>query len=463
MFKRFIFFFSLLIIFISVYFAYTSISFTTKILDWVATREAVRFIKLSLEKDNILDGRVLARLRDILGGEIFIYNREGQLLTSTYPDEVPEKLQVIPEQYLTVLEEGPVVKKIHLGEKVFRLVLFKARLSPTISSYFGLLLPTTFEQRIKWELTVGLVYTALSGLVFMIIVSWFLSRSITTPLERLVKVANRLGSGDLMAKAPQKGPPEVRELARALNEMSRKLNEYQQRLIETERLATAAQLAASVAHEIKNPLTSLRLAAELLCTLLKDQPDLAKRAEVILREATRLENTVQNMLKRTRKLDLSLKEVDINKLAQEVVESASYQLKARKQNVSLQLAKKPLRAYIDPEKMKQVLWNLINNASDVTPQNGMIKVITEEVDKEYVAIIIEDSGTGIPEEQMKKIFKPFYTTKPGGTGLGLAISRQIVLLHRGELILENKEEGRGARAKVIIPRFLPPKRSASKT
>ncbi len=458
MFKRFIFYFFLLILFISIYFAYTSVTFTTKILDSIATQETTRLVAMALEEGNVLDERVLARLQKLLGGEVFVYSKAGVLLATTYSGKIPGSLTKLTSQELEALAHGPVVKKVTLEGQIYRQVLFAARLSPEITCYFGLLLPTTFEQRVKRELTVGLVYTAFCGLVFMVVVSWFLSRSVTRPLEDLAQVARKLGSGQFPGRAPVKGPPEVRALAQAFNEMTEKLQEYQQRLVETERLATAAQLAASVAHEIKNPLTSLRLAAELLCALLSDQPEMAKRAEVILKEATRLENIVQNMLKRTRKLELKLEETDLNSLAQEVVESASYQIKARGQTVSLELAEEPVQAMADAEKIKQVVWNLLNNASDVTPKGGVIKIRTEILDEERVAVIVEDSGPGVPEDRLKELFKPFYTTKPDGTGLGLAISRQIVLLHRGELILENREEG-GARAKVILPRVQPQARS----
>ena len=458
MFRRFIFYFFLLILFISIYFAYTSVTFTTKVLDSIAAQEATRLVAMALEEGNVLDERVLNRLRKLLGGEVFVYSKSGALLASTYKGSLPEDLKQLTPEDLEALKQGPVVKKVSLGGQIYRQVLFEARISKEISCYFGLLLPTTFEQRVKRELTVGLVYTAFCGLVFMVVVSWFLSRSVTKPLEELAAVVRKMGGGSFPGKVPVKGPPEVRALAQAFNEMTERLQEYQQRLIESERMATAAQLAASMAHEIKNPLTSLRLAAELLCTLLADQPELAKRAEVILREATRLENIVQNMLKRTRRLDLHLQETDLNKLAQEVVESASYQIKARGQMVSLELAENPVVAWADPEKIKQVIWNLLNNASEVTPKGGLIKIRTEEVDDDRVAVIIEDSGPGVPEDRLKELFKPFYTTKPEGTGLGLAISRQIILLHGGELILENREEG-GARAKVILPRPRPQERS----
>jgi signal transduction histidine kinase len=235
--------------------------------------------------------------------------------------------------------------------------------------------------------------------------------------------------------------------------MVEKLEESIQLLAKSERENAWRDMAKQVAHEIKNPLTSLRLAAELLCTLLKDQPDLAKRAEVILREATRLENIVRNMLQKTKKLDLHYQEVDLNKLAKEVVEGASYQIKARGQQVSLKLAPGKLVAQVDPEKIKQVIWNLLTNASDVTPRGGLIEVKTRD-EGDQVMVVIEDQGPGVPEDRIKELFKPFYTTKPGGTGLGLAISRQIVLIHGGELRLENRD-GKGARAVLILPRFRP--------
>lgn len=452
MYTRFIIFFSLLVVFISVYFAYTSISFTSKIINALETRQVARLAQVLLQRGNFLDEEVLARLQRMMGGEVFIYRTDGLLLASTLKN-CPSKLAKIPADVLKRLKRGePVVNELRLKGRVYRLVLLYTRLSEDISCICGLLLPATFETKVKKELVFGLSYTTFSGLVFMLIVSWYLCRWITSPLEKLVQTTRKLAHGNLAIRAPEKGPPEVRELAQALNDMSHKLHEYQQRLIETERLATAAQLAASLAHEIKNPLTSLRLAAELLSELLKDQPELAARAELIMRESKRLEGILQRMLERTRKVELHKAPCNLNDLVQEVMETAKLQFKARRQQLALDLATPPPLTMADAERLKQVLWNILNNASEATPQGGQIIIRTHNRSPEEVALIVEDSGPGVPEEDLNKLYKPFYTTKKDGTGLGLAISRQIVLLHGGQLLFENRKEG-GLKVTVILPRL----------
>ncbi len=462
MFKRFIISFSALIVFISAYFAYTSITFTQEILDTLEKKQTARLVKFVLEEGNWLDEKVLIRLRRALGGEIFIYAKDGSLLATTLQKNlISKELAQIPSSYLKKLSNGPIVRKINFLGQRYRFVIFEAQISQDISSYFGLLLPAINEQVIQKRLMIGLIYTAFSGLVFMLVVSWLLSRSFTQPIEELVIAIQKVSKGKKPQKIEEKGPAEVRTLAKAFNEMTQKLHEYQQRLIETERLATAAQLTASIAHEIKNPLTSLKLAAEILREFLKDDEALARRAELILKETTRLEKILENMRTRTRKIEIIRKKVDLNQLIQEVVEIAQPQFEARKQKLNTYLFQKPIIAEIDPEKIKQVLWNLLNNALEVTPPGGEIKISTST--KEGKAIItIEDSGPGIPEENIKDLFRPFYTTKPKGTGLGLAISRQIILFHGGEITLENLPEG-GACAKVVLPLAEPILRQTDKT
>ncbi len=452
MYKRFILFFSFLIIFISIYFAYTSISFTSRIIDSLETKQVARLAEFLLQKGNFLDEEVLARLQRMMGGEVFIYRVDGTLLASTLKGKCPARLNAISPNTLKSLKKGQaVVEKLRLKEQNYRLVLFYTKLSPDISCIFGLLLPTTFEDRVQRELFFGLSYTAFSGLVFMLIVSWYLSRWITKPLEELVVITKELARGNLSIRAPEKGPPEVRELAKALNEMARQIQEFQQRLVESERLATAAQLAASLAHEIKNPLTSLRLAAEFLQELLQDQPELAKRAQVITRESKRLERILQRMLERTKKIELKKTPCDLNRLISEVLEGARLQLSARGQKLKLDLAQPAPVALVDGERIKQVLWNLLNNASEATPKGGEIIIRTKNLSPEEVALVVEDTGPGVKEEDLKKLYKPFYTTKKGGTGLGLAISRQIIILHGGQLFFENRPEG-GLRVTVTLPR-----------
>ncbi len=196
MFKRFILSFSALIVFISAYFAYTSITFTKEILDELETRQAARLARFILEQDNILDEKTLIRLKRTLGGEVFVYAKDGTLLATTMEKNLlTDELKKIAPPYLEQLSSGPLVHKLNLLGQRYRLVLFEAQLTKDISAYFGLLLPASMEEKIQKNLIIGLSYTAFSGLVFMLVVSWLLSRSFTQPLEELVVAIKDVGQG----------------------------------------------------------------------------------------------------------------------------------------------------------------------------------------------------------------------------------------------------------------------------
>ncbi|OAG28507.1 sensor histidine kinase [Thermodesulfatator autotrophicus] len=452
MFKRLIIAYFFLFLFISIYFAYTSISFTSEIIDELETKNTKKLVYIVLDQNKELNDKAILSLKRIIGGEVFLYNKQGKLLLSSLEKEnLPSNLKVLSKEETENLKRGPLVKKININNKKYRFILFEANLTKDISAYFGILLPTTTEEQIKENLIFGLIYTSFAGLVFMLVVSWIFSRSITQPLEELAEETKQIGRGK-WKEIPEKGPREVKSLAQALNQMAKELKEYQQRLLEAERLSTTAQLAASIAHEIKNPLTSLKLASEILCELAKDNPILYKKAQMVLAETERLEKILQNMLAKTKKIEVVRQVVDINSLVKEVTQMAINQFKARKQKLLVELTEKNLKVSADPEKIKQVLWNILNNAWEATPEGGEVWVHTELTDK-GAEIIVEDTGPGIPEDKVKDLFRPFYSTKPGGTGLGLAVSRQIILFHGGELLLENRPEG-GARVRIILPPLL---------
>ncbi len=453
MYRQFLISFAALLVFISIYFAYTSISFSSDIIEALENEHISRLARFMIQNDNLLDARTLTKLKYIMKGEAFVYRVDGKLLAST-TKKFPPTLQKLSSSILEEVYQGHIVtEKVLFNQKSYRFVLFYTHLNRDIACIVGFLLPTEFDKKVQKELIFGFSYMAFCGLVFSLVVSWLLTRWITAPLKQLVQVTKLMARGDLTVKAPEKGPPEIKQLAQALNEMASQLHEIQQKMIENERMAVAAQLASSMAHEIKNPLTSLRLAGELLVDLLRDQPELAKRAELIMQESKRLEDIIQNMLSQTKKLSLKRDQTDINQVITEVVGLAQYQIKKRGQKIRLLLTEKPLYTRGDKERLKQVLWNLLNNASEATPPGGEIIIRSQEdVEQDTVSFSVEDQGPGVLEEELSKLYKPFYTTKKHGTGLGLAIARQIVILHGGQIDFANRLEG-GLRVTVTLPRL----------
>jgi len=251
---------------------------------------------------------------------------------------------------------------------------------------------------------------------------------------------------------------QLEENVAKLKLFQRELQETQDQLIQSEKLASMGQLAAGVAHEINNPLGTILLYSDLM---LRDLPASDARAEdlrMILDEARRCKGIVQALLNFARQNKVLAQATDVNRLCRETVaEVERLPLFARVQFVSrLESAEPVIQA--DPAQLRQVLLNLLNNAAEAMPSGGTITVSTRDVDAggPGVEIAIEDTGCGIPDENLPKLFSPFFTTKPigRGTGLGLAISYGIIKMHRGAIDVQSKV-GVGTTFTIRLPRSQP--------
>ncbi len=228
------------------------------------------------------------------------------------------------------------------------------------------------------------------------------------------------------------------------------------RLHRAERLAAVGQLAAGVAHEIRNPLTAIRSTMQyLLHGFAPDEPHHELVAE-LLSEVDRINGTVGGLLSLGRPGELHLTEFDlIDPLSASV---HLVQARATEQGVALEarLGSEPLRVRGDSGQLKQVFLNLLLNSLQSMPGGGRITVAAaswsppSSPGARWAQVRIADTGPGIPPDQVRRVFDPFYTTKRDGTGLGLAICHGIVERHQGEIELES-EEGRGTTASVRLP------------
>jgi signal transduction histidine kinase len=227
----------------------------------------------------------------------------------------------------------------------------------------------------------------------------------------------------------------------------------------TERLLAMGQMAASLAHEIRNPLGGMELFCSLLVKELGDEEKKKNMAEQILKGIRTVERTIQNCLQFAREIIPQKTLIpSINQYLKEMVEIVSP--RAKDLGVSISLVSKEETAYFDPFLMQQTLINLLTNGVDAvhdrmrrelkeeTTSTLANQVTVEVVNSNPLKITISDTGDGIKEENLTKIFDPFMTTKTTGTGLGLAICHAIVRAHGGEIKVESDK---GAKFTVIIP------------
>jgi len=230
-----------------------------------------------------------------------------------------------------------------------------------------------------------------------------------------------------------------------------KVKQLEEEIKRNERLAALGVMAAGLAHEIKNPLTSLKTFAQLLPTRFDDPEFREVYSKLIFEEINRINNLVEQVLLFSSPRIKKLEEVNIVDIIKSTINLVSYQFVDKKIELKTDFPEKDVIIIGDREKLKQVFMNLlINSFEAINSNNGKIEVILDEKEED-VEVLIIDNGCGIKKEIMNKIFDPFFTTKIKGTGLGLSIVLSIVEEHKGKVRVES-EEGEGTKVSVLLPK-----------
>lgn len=217
-----------------------------------------------------------------------------------------------------------------------------------------------------------------------------------------------------------------------------------------DRLKELGEMAAMVAHEIRNPLGGIKGFASLLMRDLKDFPQLQEMASYIVQGTDSLNRLVTNILNYSRPLQMELHSIDLVALIQELVQHVRMDSIVKDNTkIIFQAPEHPIFGQVDSQLFKSVLLNLVVNSIHAMPNGGEI-ILSIKVENRHISIQIEDTGEGISKTNMEKIFRPFFTTKPQGHGFGLAEAHRIVQAHNGEISV-NSEVNKGTIFKIKIP------------
>jgi signal transduction histidine kinase len=323
--------------------------------------------------------------------------------------------------------------------------------------------PYTFRATAVSNVAALLAATALFALGLAVIVAAALARRFTTPLRRLTEASGALAEGDLSRRVPAAqvtgGSSELTELADQFNAMAERL-ETSIDIIRRDR-DRSRDFLADVSHELRTPISALRTFNELLRQQAAEDPDArAEFLESSAQQIERLDWLAQNLLELS-KLDsglvmLDLRPDDLRAAVESAVEQARPAARRRGIELTLTASDRPLRIRHDPQRIGQVVTNLVGNAIKFTPKGGSVRVAVAP-NAEGAQIEVSDTGVGIDASELPRIFDRFYRgslaneARGSGSGLGLAIVRSIVDMHGGNVTVES-HLGHGSRFLVTLPR-----------
>jgi signal transduction histidine kinase len=278
------------------------------------------------------------------------------------------------------------------------------------------------------------------------------------PLRELRVRARQLAGGDYGQRIGLRTRDEIGDLAREFDSMAQALEEREHRLIRSERLATVGRIAAQITHEIRNPLASIGLNAELIADELgATQNEARRQLAAISAEVDRLSEITESYLRFVRLPRLKLEREDPAAIVTSATEFARAELSQAGVDLLLMVAPDLPDIAADENQLRQALLNLLRNAKEAMPGGGRIQVALGTGEPGRVTVSVTDTGGGIPPEHVERVFEPFFSTKAKGTGLGLALVQQILAEHGGRVEVQSSD--RGTTFRLIFP-ALPPAQPA---
>jgi signal transduction histidine kinase len=375
--------------------------------------------------------------------------------------KIREEIAAIDELYVKVLA-APPLKVVAAGSDELR-ALGLLRDSERRVSTDAEQLSTNLERRVREtmlkveenEHTVRLatIYLGLVAVALGLLVTTWVVITLR-PLRRLRDAARRVAAGRYDERVDERGPTEVRELARELNTMAHAVEERERKLVRSEKLAAISTMAAMITHEVRNPLSSIGLNTELLeeeLAEIKAGDEARQLCTAIHREVDRLTEITEHYLAFSKLPKPKIGRENVNAMARALADFVREDLAVKKVELVSELAADDPLALIDAAQIRQCLVNLVNNAADAVVAKGGGKVtLRTRRSGERVVIEVEDDGVGIPSDVLPKLFDPFFSTKESGSGLGLALTQQIVRDHGGDISVAS-DVGRGTTFTVGVP------------
>jgi signal transduction histidine kinase len=281
--------------------------------------------------------------------------------------------------------------------------------------------------------------------------SWLISRSLARPIHELTGAMAVVGAGRLDHPITPRSRDEIGELAIAFGRMTDNLRQSRAALVQSEKLASIGEMAAAVAHGLRNPLASLRAAAQLVRHH-PEAPSSREHLEAIVEEVDRLDRRISHLLSFSRPAPFHPLQENVSRLVEGLLPAFSQLLRERGVELQLDLPDALPEVRVDPMQLEQALVEIVSNALDAMPSGGRLR-IAASVDGHgagtgYVTVEVTDTGPGIPEHVLPSVCEPFFTTRQEGTGLGLAIAKRYVEQNGGRLEITSRPGATSVRVRL---------------
>jgi signal transduction histidine kinase len=418
-------------------------------IDHLSTRYA-NYIH-SVEDAEIL--RMFEQLANLTHTELYIINKNGEVVANSGIPGLPKGTSVGQETVkslaldhsLSAEYEDPVSHQRYVvsGKAVFSNSFFEGGIF-VVSSL------AEIDQSI-YKIRQLLLLSGIGAFFLAVGFTFIISRKLSQPLIKMEEATRKISKGELDTKVNIQSNDEIGLLASAINDLSVELKRYRD---------NRQEFFANISHELRTPITYLDGYANLLKEgLYQSEEEKQQYLNIIQQESQRLIQLINDLFDLAKmeegRFDLTFEQVDVAEAAENVVSKAT--LKAKKKNISLYLESEENIPFIygDGLRIEQIFLNLIENAIHYTEQ-GFIKVRIFMKTNDTVGIIVEDTGIGIPEEELIHIFERFHRVEKsrsrnhGGSGLGLAIVKKLVELQKGEIRVTSKV-GKGTRFEILFP------------
>ncbi len=342
-------------------------------------------------------------------------------------------------------KDPPITHDVTLGGKHYK-VFYR---SVELGRIYCLLRPMETIAEAKRTLTFYMLGIAIVVTALVALISHRIGKNITEPIKDLVGFTEQVAEGNLDEQCDVKTHDEIGDLTIAFNQMTTELQQSRDKLIQAERLATAGKMSASFAHEIRNPLSSMRMLSQMLIQKPETSDEQQKSLQYILEEIERIDNIVKGLMDFASPTKLNLEQQSLAPVLQSVLSLMEANLTHHQIDLSSKLASDLPDLHFDSDKIKQAFMNVVLNAMDAMPQGGTLTISTFQ-QNEKVCIKVIDTGIGIPDADIEYLFEPFFTRKTKGTGLGLANVKRIVEEHGGSVEIESVP-GEGTTVSLWLP------------